>query len=146
MGVKNPHAGRPRFPVPCQSGQGKSAPKARQRCVVDGKRINISVLVLSVKGGRRRLGRLGVGYPSESAQGVELGKSGSTHNLRHETSDYGHEAVDALLPGKASKLMIIRTVPQTDTGGQVENTKALERTRVKELGKIVPQLREKVRR
>ena len=31
-----------------------------------------------------------------------------------------------------------RTVPQTDTGGQVENTKALERTRVKELGKIVP--------
>ena len=29
-------------------------------------------------------------------------------------------------------------VPQTDTGGQVENTKALERTRVKELGKIAP--------
>jgi hypothetical protein len=30
------------------------------------------------------------------------------------------------------------TVPQTDTGGQVENTEALERTRVKELGKMVP--------
>lgn len=29
-------------------------------------------------------------------------------------------------------------VPETDTGGQVENTKALERTRVKELGKMVP--------
>ena len=29
-------------------------------------------------------------------------------------------------------------VPQTDTGGRVEHTKALERTRVKELGKIVP--------
>ena len=29
-------------------------------------------------------------------------------------------------------------VPPTDTGGQVENTKALERTRVKELGKMVP--------
>ncbi len=29
-------------------------------------------------------------------------------------------------------------VPQTDTGGRVENTKALERTRVKELGKIEP--------
>ena len=57
---------------------------------------------------------------------------------RHETSSQGSEVVDALLPGKASKLMIIRTVPQTDTGGQVENTKALERTRVKELGKIVP--------
>lgn len=30
------------------------------------------------------------------------------------------------------------TVPETDTGGQVEHTKALERTRVKELGKMVP--------
>ncbi len=29
-------------------------------------------------------------------------------------------------------------VPQTDTGGQGENPKALERTRVKELGKIAP--------
>jgi len=31
-----------------------------------------------------------------------------------------------------------RPVPQTDTGGQVENTKVLERTMVKELGKIPP--------
>lgn len=31
-----------------------------------------------------------------------------------------------------------RTVPETDTGGRVENTKALERTRVKELGKLAP--------
>ncbi len=31
-----------------------------------------------------------------------------------------------------------KAVPETDTGGQVENTKALERTRVKELGKMVP--------
>lgn len=30
------------------------------------------------------------------------------------------------------------TVPETDTGGLVENTEALERTRVKELGKIAP--------
>jgi hypothetical protein len=30
------------------------------------------------------------------------------------------------------------TVLQTDTGDQVENTKALERTMVKELGKMVP--------
>jgi hypothetical protein len=30
------------------------------------------------------------------------------------------------------------TVPQTDTGGQGENPKALERTRVKELGKMAP--------
>ena len=30
------------------------------------------------------------------------------------------------------------TVPETDTGGQVEDTKARERTRVKELGKLTP--------
>ena len=36
----------------------------------------------------------------------------------------------------SSRLPLI--VPQTDTGGQVENTQALERTRVKELGKIAP--------
>ena len=33
---------------------------------------------------------------------------------------------------------LFETVPQTDTGGQVENTKALERTLLKELGKMVP--------
>ncbi len=48
------------------------------------------------------------------------------------------EVVDALLPRKSSKLQVTKTVLQTDTGGQVENTKALERTRVKELGKIAP--------
>ena len=31
----------------------------------------------------------------------------------------------------------IMTVPQTDTGGMVENTKALERTVLKELGKML---------
>ena len=33
--------------------------------------------------------------------------------------------------------LAIKTVPETDTGGQVENTKALERTMLKELGKIL---------
>ena len=32
----------------------------------------------------------------------------------------------------------IKTVPQTDTGGLVEHTKALERTMLKELGKLPP--------
>ena len=30
------------------------------------------------------------------------------------------------------------TVPETDTGGLVEHTKALERTMLKELGKLPP--------
>ena len=57
---------------------------------------------------------------------------------RDEERPYGCEATDARLPRKVSKLMYDQTVPQTDTGGQVENTQALERTRVKELGKIAP--------
>ena len=32
----------------------------------------------------------------------------------------------------------VLTVPQTDTGGRVENTQALERTQEKELGKLIP--------
>jgi hypothetical protein len=48
------------------------------------------------------------------------------------------ELVDAMLPRKSAKVRHNRTVPQTDTGRWVENTKALERTRVKELGKMVP--------
>ena len=43
-----------------------------------------------------------------------------------------------VVPRKASKLQLIKTVPQTDTGGQDENSKALERTREKELGKLAP--------
>ncbi len=54
------------------------------------------------------------------------------------TRYYGTEVSNALLPGKTSKHRLIETVPQTNTGGWDENSKALERTRVKELGKIVP--------
>ena len=43
-----------------------------------------------------------------------------------------------ILPRKPAKHIHWEPVPQTDTGGQVENTKALERTRVKELGKLTP--------
>ena len=39
------------------------------------------------------------------------------------------------VPGNSSTN---KTVPQTDTGGQVEYTKALERTMLKELGKMPP--------
>ena len=54
------------------------------------------------------------------------------------TSVYGHEVTDTTLPGKATKLQFESTVPQTDTGGQDENSKALERTREKELGQLIP--------
>ena len=45
--------------------------------------------------------------------------------------------------GDASKVFqeiapAFMTVPETDTGGLVEYTKALERTMLKELGKLLP--------
>ena len=42
------------------------------------------------------------------------------------------------LPRKTAKHIVGRLVPQTDTGGRVEDTKALERFTVKELGKLTP--------
>ena len=39
------------------------------------------------------------------------------------------------VPGNSST---VKTVPETNTGGMVEHTKALERTIVKELGKLHP--------
>ena len=54
------------------------------------------------------------------------------------------ELSDTLLPGKATKLQLVTTVPQTDTGARDEYSKALERTLEKELGKLIPELREKV--
>ena len=42
------------------------------------------------------------------------------------------------LPRKPASLTASRPVPQTDTGGRVENTEALERFTVKELGKLTP--------
>ena len=38
------------------------------------------------------------------------------------------------VPGNNSS---VQTVPETDTGGLVEHTKALERTMLKELGKLL---------
>ena len=44
-----------------------------------------------------------------------------------------------MLPRKAAyHVEDLSSVPQTDSGGRVENTKALERTQVKELGKLTP--------
>ena len=46
---------------------------------------------------------------------------------------------DPRLPRKAAgRVDRLMTVPETDSGGLVEKTKALERTLVKELGKLTP--------
>ena len=50
---------------------------------------------------------------------------------------YGAHATEPKLSRKASSETCV-TVPQTDTGRRVENTKGIGRTFVKELGKIDP--------
>ena len=50
-----------------------------------------------------------------------------------------HKLDDPQLPRKAPvELTADVTVPQTDTGGLVENTEVIEITLVKELGKMAP--------
>ncbi len=47
--------------------------------------------------------------------------------------------IDVKLPRKALNTLIhVVPVPETDTGGKVENTKGREITLSKELGKIAP--------
>jgi hypothetical protein len=56
-----------------------------------------------------------------------------------EESACTHKLGDPLLPRKASvELTTDVTVPQTNTGGREEDSKALERTLLKELGKMTP--------
>ena len=60
------------------------------------------------------------------------------HNLRRDASwPKGRRVPEAMPPRKASR-EISRACTKTDTGGQVENTKVIEITLAKELGKIAP--------
>ena len=63
--MKSPLAESPRFPAQRSSAQGESAPKARLKSVVDGKRVNIPALTVIAMRGRRRLSGPGVGSPGE---------------------------------------------------------------------------------
>ena len=56
-----------------------------------------------------------------------------------EESACAHKLSNPMLPRKAPvELIAVATVPQTDTGGRGEYPKALERTLLKELGKMTP--------
>lgn len=64
--VRIPRTENPRFPEEGSSALGKSGPKARPKGVVDGKQVNIPVLGVTAKGGRRRLCWPGDGCPGLS--------------------------------------------------------------------------------
>ena len=87
---------------------------------------------VTAKGGRRRLCWPGDGCPGLSVEAGFPGKSGKSRLRRDDDGTTVLKQQMLLLPGKASKHQATsKSYPQTDTGGQVENTKALERTRVK---------------
>ena len=57
--------------------------------------------------------------------------------LRQDAVTFESEVPEAMPPRKAPR-ELPRARTKTDTGGQVENTKAIGRTLVKELGKMAP--------
>jgi hypothetical protein len=87
--------------------------------------------------GRRRIGLHLLDYWSKHV-GSEVGKSVWRYS-ESECEQRGNpeRSDDPMLPRKASK-RVHKSVPETDTGGRVENTKALERTVVKELNTLPP--------
>ncbi len=67
------------------------------------------------------------------------GKSAGGAETRQYREPPGERtAAGNMLPRKSAKHIRARPVPQTDTGGRVEDTEALERFTVKELGKLAP--------
>ena len=67
------------------------------------------------------------------------GKSGGSAETGEYAEPPGKATAEVIrLPRKSAKHIACRPVPQTDTGGRVEHTKALERFTVKELGKLTP--------
>ena len=92
--------------------------------------------------GRRRTIEPGNGYRFKPVGGLVRRPSATNgeSTLRgDEESACAHKLDDSQLPRKAPvELTAVVTVPQTDTGGRGEDPKALERTLLKELGKMTP--------
>ena len=92
--------------------------------------------------GRRKVVEPDTGYRFKPVGGP-VRRPGATNGgstLRgDEESACAHKLDDPQLPRKASvESTADLTVPQTDTGGRGEDPKALERTLLKELGKMTP--------
>ena len=60
------------------------------------------------------------------------------HNPRRDASWLTSRRVPYAMPPRKASRENTRARTKTDTGGQVENTKVIEITIVKELGKIAP--------
>ena len=92
--------------------------------------------------GRRKAVEPDIGYRFKPVDG-QTRRPSATNSLAtlrgDEESACAHKLGDPQLPRKAPvELTADVTVPQTDTGGRGEDPKALERTLLKELGKMTP--------
>jgi hypothetical protein len=92
--------------------------------------------------GRRRTVEPDIGYRFKPVEGFARRPSatiGESTSRGDEEGACAHKLDDPQLPRKAPvELTAVVTVPQTDTGGRGEDPKALERTLLKELGKMTP--------
>ena len=88
-------------------------------------------------GGRRRVGEPRRWLSWGKRVGEASGKSGASIPEARCQLAVSRRVPDAMPPRKASREEA-RARTKTDTGGQVENTKVIEITLVKELGKIAP--------
>ena len=92
--------------------------------------------------GRRKAAEPGIGYRFKLVGGPIRRPSATNGGSTLRSDEEGacsHKLGDPQLPRKAPvELTAVVTVPQTDTGGRGEDPKALERTLLKELGKMTP--------
>jgi hypothetical protein len=92
--------------------------------------------------GQRRTVEPDIGYRFKRVGGLVRRPSatnGESTLRRDEESACAHKLDDSQLSRKAPvESTAVVTVPQTDTGGRGEDPKALERTLLKELGKMTP--------
>ena len=87
--------------------------------------------------GRILIGDPGVGCPGLDRSRRAVGKSAAHIPRLPIERAWLAKSLNGV-PGKATKLQLATTVPQTDTGARDEYSKALERTLEKELGKLTP--------
>ena len=109
--------------------------------------MGIRLIVLNLVGwflqeGRRKAAEPGNGYRFKLVGGLVRRPSatnGESTLRSDEESACARKLGDPQLPRKAPvESTASETVPQTDTGGRGEDPKALERTLLKELGKMTP--------
>ncbi len=98
---------------------GESGPKARPNGVVDGKQVNIPVLVLAGTEGRRRLNRSCAWNAAEAFE-ASIGRRKTILEPRRDPirrNLFRPDVGDVILPRKArTPYTQSRPVPETDTG------------------------------